>query len=145
MLGWQQHSFGHEGKTRRSRRAEPTPVWSCWRGVSALCDITQGRNPEQFFSSSQMHAEKCCKEKKRLDAPPVRGFQWQDRNHFRKHKWEEAFMSPSPLAFCLLFSFSHAFRCNSNTNWPQSCHAFLCIYFRDVWRGGFGQRNLKKG
>lgn len=49
MLGWQQHSFGHEGKTRRSRRAEPTPVWSCWRGVSALCDITQGRNPEQCF------------------------------------------------------------------------------------------------
>lgn len=46
MLGWQQHSFGHEGKTRRSRRAKPTPVWSCWRGVF---DITQGRNPELFF------------------------------------------------------------------------------------------------
>lgn len=80
-----------------------------------------------------MPAQNAASKRQGLDIPPVRGFQRQVGNHSRKRKWEEAFKSPLRLAFCLLFSFWHAFHWDSNTNWPQSCHAFLCIYLRDIW------------
>lgn len=92
-----------------------------------------------FFFLANACSEKCCKDRRRLDAPPVRGFQWQDRNHFRKHEWEEAFKSPSAF-----YSLSRVlFAAIAAQIGPKAVMRFS-VFILEMFVG-FGQRNLKKG